>query len=203
MGHDTTSITKIKYTNYDQLVDQYHVVLRGYPIHPNGQIIRPSDFPGGVKGLLHADMHLGDGTWGFEKVSNAVYKEWKAQCNQATIKNTDRPTPPYIPVQGTEFKNGPQKTGGTETGTNKRRRPAEPKKIKADKVRKADSGKGKKVATKVKSRATIEDSDKESDEESAEHSDEESAEDLSAKMLLEVSDDEEESQSGSEGDDHV
>ncbi|KAB5589885.1 hypothetical protein CTheo_6668 [Ceratobasidium theobromae] len=162
-GRDASSIKCIKYTNYDHLVHEYHIIIRGYPIHPNGQIIRPSDLPGGVKGLLHADVHLGDGTWGFEKLTESAYKEWKSQCDQAKSKNTSCPIPPYIPVPGTEFKNRPEEASKAGTDKNKRKAPGESGTVKASKVHKEDHGKAKKSIAKVKSRATIEDSDEDED----------------------------------------
>jgi hypothetical protein len=158
-GIDTSSIRHVEYSNYDKLVLKYHVVLRGYPIDDAGHIVSPSNFPGGIKGLMHADTQLMSGAWGFEKISEDIYEEWKAKYDGAEQEDSTKPATPYVPVPGTEFKLvQARKPAATSSGSSHKRK-------KAPTHRKANA--------KEISRAIIDDSDEdvEPEPEHAEDSD--------------------------------
>ncbi|KAG9094311.1 hypothetical protein FRC07_011324 [Ceratobasidium sp. 392] len=166
LGHDTSKFRHIKYSRYIEIIETYKVVLRGYPLTLDGNITHPSDYPGGMKGLAHADGQLAAGAWGFEKISDAMYKEWKSRHDEAEANKQPLPSPPYIPVPGTEFKLATAKV--RDTTTRKRMAKSVSKKdIQGGKRAKVATGskkttakvKSKKASAKVKSRATIEDSD--------------------------------------------
>lgn len=167
MGHNTSDFRYIQYSNYSKLIHDYKVILRGYPLTLDCKIVRPSDFPGGIKGLTHADTHLGSGSWGFEKISDAVYDEWKAQSELATLNDLPTPAVPYLPVPGTEFKareelaeNGEPSKGRKRKGESISQRPAKKSKVTVQK----GVGKGKKVAPKYKSSELIEESSEDEEE---------------------------------------
>ncbi|KAB5588230.1 hypothetical protein CTheo_8326 [Ceratobasidium theobromae] len=105
LGHDTSKFKHIEYTNYNKTVDKYHVVVQGYPLTSKGHLVQPSDYPGGIKGLAHAEKHLMSGAWGFEQVTDEMYDEWKAMCQQASDAGATAP-PPHVPAPGTEFEIG-------------------------------------------------------------------------------------------------
>ncbi|KAG8699990.1 hypothetical protein FRC08_004994 [Ceratobasidium sp. 394] len=210
LGHDTSDFRHIQYKNYDKIINEYCIVLRGYPLTPDGSIVQPSDFPGGIKGLMHADEQLASGAWGFEKISNAAYKDWKSKCKLAEDGNQDKPDPPYIPVPGTEFKKGPSgdKTGVAGGGPRSCKCKANAELQKEYDAKQSKAGKnGGKAATKggskFKSRERIEDSTSGSEEEfdggesDEEESDEEESDEEESDE--EESDEEEPSEEESDG----
>ncbi|KAG8738516.1 hypothetical protein FRC11_001356, partial [Ceratobasidium sp. 423] len=108
MGVDPSTVRCVEYANYDKLVYSHRVVLVGYPVKANGrQMVRPSDFPGGIKGLMHADNQLSSGIWRFEELPETAYNEWKVVYEQAVANQTTPSTVPYIPVPGSEYEKGP------------------------------------------------------------------------------------------------
>ncbi|KAG8702787.1 hypothetical protein FRC08_003247 [Ceratobasidium sp. 394] len=169
LGHDTSDFHHIQYSNYRKIIKEYRVILRGYPLTPNGNIVRPSDFPGGIKGLIHADEHLASGAWGFEKISDVAYKEWDLKCKEAEDGDQDMPDPPYVAVPGTEFKKGPSSnvasTAEGSRGSHKRKASTEPHEEGTSKRSQAGKSGGKAtVKGKKKSRKIIEETSSESSE---------------------------------------
>ncbi|KAG8701354.1 hypothetical protein FRC09_005420 [Ceratobasidium sp. 395] len=163
-GHDTSDFRHIKYSNYrTEIVIKFGVVLRGYPLTPDGNITHPSDYPGGIKGLGHADEQLAKGVWGFEALSDAVYKPWKLRFDEAVANDQPLPDPPYIPVPGSELKGA---ATSSSAGATSRKR--EGKSKSKGEVRKAAGVKKQKTggegAAKIKSREFITDSDDEGDQ---------------------------------------
>jgi hypothetical protein len=157
-GHDTSLVQSISYQNHPELVRDYKIGLRGYPLTADGRMVRPSDFPGGIKGLSHADEQLGSGAWGFEIISDSLYKEWRSQCDQAEAVKQPWPIAPYIPVPGSEYKKPARE--GPSTSKRKAADSKQKGKTVTKKTRQA-SGNGKltKKQNKVKSSEIIEDSD--------------------------------------------
>ncbi|KDN33395.1 hypothetical protein RSAG8_13514, partial [Rhizoctonia solani AG-8 WAC10335] len=153
MGVDTSSISCIEYANYDKIVYNYRVVLVGYPMVTNGrQMVRLSDFPGGIKGLTHADNQLASGIWRFEELPTTAYNEWKVKYEKAQAECASMPPAPYIPVPGGEFKKGPiQAQTKDDSGASRKRQAPQ---VKA-------STKARKVNKNIKSRETIEHSSSE------------------------------------------
>ncbi|KAG9121166.1 hypothetical protein FRC07_002994 [Ceratobasidium sp. 392] len=158
LGQDTTTFRHIKYSNYNKLVYAYKIILRGYPLTLNGQMVRPSDFQGGIKGLTQADEHLGSGTWGFEAINNTVYEEWKSRYDSAKERKQPTPSPPHIPVPGTEYKlKGEAGAAEGSKIASKRKASSGQEEKKAKKKR---SG-GSKANLKAKSKEIIDDSENE------------------------------------------
>ncbi|KAG8705243.1 hypothetical protein FRC08_001759 [Ceratobasidium sp. 394] len=129
LGHDVTKFKHIKYSNYSALVQGYCVILRGYPLTADGRIVSPSDYPGGIPGMVHAEKQLLSGVWGFEKIRDAAYNDWMAECDAAQAKGESAPLPPHIHVPGTEFvkPSGPRKRATKDKGGNgngKRKKPS-------------------------------------------------------------------------------
>ncbi|KAB5588157.1 hypothetical protein CTheo_8403 [Ceratobasidium theobromae] len=114
LGHDTSKFKHIEYANYDKIVDKYRVAVRGYPLTSKGHLIQPSDYPGGIKGLAHAEKHLISGAWGFELIVDELYNDWKELCQQATDAGKPAPPPLCIPAPGTEFNMGTGRRDGIE-----------------------------------------------------------------------------------------
>ncbi|QRW15395.1 hypothetical protein RhiLY_14394 [Ceratobasidium sp. AG-Ba] len=79
--------------------------------------MNPSDFPGGIKELSHADEQLASGAWGFEKVNNVAYKDWKAKYDIAKENSEPKPDPPYVCVPGSEFKQASNPDGDGATSS--------------------------------------------------------------------------------------
>ncbi|KAG8769282.1 hypothetical protein FRC12_005051 [Ceratobasidium sp. 428] len=103
-GHDISNFCHIKYSSYGgEIVLKFRIVLRGYPLASDGNIIHPSDFPGGIKGLAHADKQLSSGHWGFEKISDGKYEDFKLRCDEAEADGKPMPFPPHISVPGSEY----------------------------------------------------------------------------------------------------
>ncbi|KAG9081322.1 hypothetical protein FRC06_005644 [Ceratobasidium sp. 370] len=190
LGHNTSDFRHIPYSNYNKIINEYRVILRGYPLTPDGNIVRPSDFPGGIKGLMHADEQLASGTWGFEKISDVAYKEWVSKCGVAEDGDEDMPDPPYIPVPGTEFRRVPpsDNVNVAEGSHSSRKRKANTEACKEHAAKQLKAGKnGGKAAAKgkVKSREIIEESASESGGElEKEESEEESGEEESGEEEL-------------------
>ncbi|KAG8713746.1 hypothetical protein FRC11_011153 [Ceratobasidium sp. 423] len=149
-GADTSKFRHVQYKQYAELVLKYKVILRGYPLTPDGGMVRPSDFPGGIKGLRHAERQLTTGHWGFDKIDETIYNEWKARYEAAKENDEPTPVPPHIEVTGSEYK---KKEQVTDTGPTKRK--LNTKKT-GTKRRRNDNPKQKAGRT-VKSRETIED----------------------------------------------
>lgn len=157
LGHNTSDFRFIQYSNYDKLVDKYRIVLRGYPLTPEGNILRPSDFPG-IKALQHADDQLGKGAWGFEKVTDALYNKWKAECDRAKSNGQPALPPPYIPVPDTDFRGSSTNAKGSSS---KCTAGSEPGQDGTMKKTKRAAGKNQGAKNKYKSKELIDDSDEE------------------------------------------
>lgn len=145
------------------------MVLRGYPLTADGRIVQPSDFPGGIKGLIHADTQLGSGAWGWEQLSNATYDDWKLKHEQAQSSGIPLPSPPHIKVPGTEFTPKPRNRAPTQA---KRKANADINDGEGP-AKTATGGRGKRNRKKLKSKEVIEDSDSDTSRESKGDSDEE------------------------------
>ncbi|KAG8703206.1 hypothetical protein FRC09_004298 [Ceratobasidium sp. 395] len=170
LGHDTAKFKHIKYSNYGELVDEYHIILRGYPLTPDGQIVSPSNFPKGIPGLINAEKHLGSGAWGFEKIRDSTYKDWKADCKIAEDKGEAMPLPPHIHVPGTDVpvvkvsKKTPTEEDGA-SGSRKRGKAGSG----GERPKKRITGKGKaSVSAAYKSKEIIDSDEDESEIEEAE-----------------------------------
>ncbi|KAG9092874.1 hypothetical protein FRC06_011761 [Ceratobasidium sp. 370] len=163
LGHDITNFKHIKYKNYDELVRKYRIVLRGYPLTTDGRIVRPSDFPGGVAGLVHAERQLESGAWGFDKIDESRFDEWETGCNTAKENGNPMPLPPHIPVAGTEYvksaKTAKAGEGETRKTAQSRKRAADDKGEVTRKKRRVTAKEKEKTSTRsaVKSREFIED----------------------------------------------
>ncbi|KAF8668516.1 hypothetical protein RHS04_08975 [Rhizoctonia solani] len=152
IGGDPSTVLHVKYKNYDKMVYTHGVVLVGYPVTPDAdgrQMVRPSNFPGGIRGLMHADNQLASGAWRFEALPTDTYAEWKVKYKKAMAKNGTMPLAPYIPVPGSEYIKGPAHTPTAEdSGVSRKRKTSQVKPM--PNARKANK--------KFKSRATIADS---------------------------------------------
>ncbi|GAB1520156.1 hypothetical protein RhiTH_003229 [Rhizoctonia solani] len=157
IGINPSTISCVKYANYDKMVYDYRIVLVGYPVTSNGrQMVRPSDFPGGIKGLMHADNKLASEVWRFEELPADSHNEWKLKYDKAMAYDTEIPPAPYIPVPGSEFKKGSVDPPTTEDSGVSRNDSCKRKAPKAEMVAKAKRKNGK-----VKSREIIHDSESE------------------------------------------
>ncbi|QRW00691.1 hypothetical protein RhiJN_28709 [Ceratobasidium sp. AG-Ba] len=171
-GHDTTTFRHISYSNYDKIVYDFKIVLRGYPLTPNGQMVQISNLPGGIPGLVHVDTQLASGAWGFEAIEDSTYEPWKTQYDAAKALKESLPATPYIPVPETVFKpnrarNTSEDAGGSTSQQKRKPATSKPagginKRVKGDDPQ---SHGQKKAKRKVMSKETIESS---SDEEQTE-----------------------------------
>ncbi|EUC65965.1 hypothetical protein RSOL_504130, partial [Rhizoctonia solani AG-3 Rhs1AP] len=164
-GVDTSKLRHVEYKKYAKLVFKYKVVLRGYPLTVDRGMVRPSDFPGGIKGLRHADKQITSGKWGFEKMETSIYDEWKDRYEKAEDDEGPMPTPPYIEVPGSEYK----KVEKSPSITTKRKATGGLTKKRSPKRTVGASAEG---GNGVKSREFIVDSDDERDSDVLDESDE-------------------------------
>jgi hypothetical protein len=167
-GHDISKFNRITYSHYADLVRKYRVVLRGYPITPEGHIVAVSNYPGGIPGLIHAEKHLESGAWGFEKIRDATYNDWDAECNEAKAKDQPAPLPPHIAVPGTEFVPETKKKaatgGGSKSKVSRKRSAVDDGANQKKKGQATSKTNGSKASHSTpKSREVIEDSDSEQD----------------------------------------
>ncbi|KAG9091047.1 hypothetical protein FRC06_000731 [Ceratobasidium sp. 370] len=152
-----------QYKNYDELVQEYCIVLRGYPLMTDGRIVRPSNFPGGVAGLVHTERQLESGAWGFDKINKSRFDKWETGCNTAKENGNPMPLPPHIPVTGTEYvksaKTAKAGEGETRKTVQSRKRAADDKGEVPRKKRCVTAKEKEKTSTRsaVKSQEFIED----------------------------------------------